>query len=559
MSTSPDSRLPLYRPILPTGLRVVHLLPSLSFDDEILCVLETRPPGLKTRYKALSWQWGTSPSKRPIRVAPLDNALQARPQPSPQEAYARAVAAALSSTVRKYSKFRKIAVWAISTFFFKKFYFGSEFRQVFEPPTWAARVLSHDACLLLWAMASGLMPHNLLSKAWALAAELAVTKPWNVTSDFCLDAHPDVPGKFRRVEVPVNLEVALRYMREERRPVALWIDALCINQTDEDEKQVQIQRMDWIYANAAPVVVWLGGYHDTERPPPGLGCVEEMNCRHRKEMEAAFELIESEGGRRHVLDLFKGGATASRSAESLAGVCELHRRGWWERLWVIQEVALATGPVQMQCGHQRCDLDSFWNAHYNIRLAMRHDKDISLGSRAAEHFRLVTNDFKFSEFDDVPKSQKAIADMVSVCTDTVFASFGTDIHDDKTEFRKQDFHARMERLLLRTAGKFKCHRDRDRFYGVFGIAVGSRAGQLDKTRNFIRSVSSLPTTIALGWLLDPLFKSWGRPGTLVAICSGLLIVAWVVYYDRHAKHWAIMRPEYVVEFAPSNTHGSWRN
>jgi hypothetical protein len=87
-----------------------------------------------------------------------------------------AMATALSSTARKYSTPLKILVWAISTFLFQRFNSGGEFHQVLEPPTWAAHVLSHDA-YLLWAMASGFIPHTLLLGAWALAAELAVTKP----------------------------------------------------------------------------------------------------------------------------------------------------------------------------------------------------------------------------------------------------------------------------------------------------------------------------------------------------------------------------------------------
>ena len=38
----------------------------------------------------------------------------------------------------------------------------------------------------------------------------------------------------------------------------LWIDAICINQGDEDEKAQQIQFMPMIYGQASQVIVWLG-------------------------------------------------------------------------------------------------------------------------------------------------------------------------------------------------------------------------------------------------------------------------------------------------------------
>jgi hypothetical protein len=56
-----------------------------------------------------------------------------------------------------------------------------------------------------------------------------------------------------RVEVTKNLESALRILREKgplRAGVKIWIDALCINQKDNDEKGVQVRRMRDIYNRA---------------------------------------------------------------------------------------------------------------------------------------------------------------------------------------------------------------------------------------------------------------------------------------------------------------------
>ncbi|EMC99134.1 hypothetical protein BAUCODRAFT_60123, partial [Baudoinia panamericana UAMH 10762] len=38
----------------------------------------------------------------------------------------------------------------------------------------------------------------------------------------------------------------------------IWIDALCINQSDRIEKAVQVMQMDRVYSCAQCVVVWLG-------------------------------------------------------------------------------------------------------------------------------------------------------------------------------------------------------------------------------------------------------------------------------------------------------------
>jgi Heterokaryon incompatibility protein (HET) len=41
-------------------------------------------------------------------------------------------------------------------------------------------------------------------------------------------------------------------------PELLWIDALCINQNDLEERSTQVAMMKDIYARAAEVVIWLG-------------------------------------------------------------------------------------------------------------------------------------------------------------------------------------------------------------------------------------------------------------------------------------------------------------
>ncbi|RMJ06672.1 hypothetical protein CDV36_013732 [Fusarium kuroshium] len=60
------------------------------------------------------------------------------------------------------------------------------------------------------------------------------------------------------INVTANLKVALQYLRRPSEPRVLWIDAVCINQNDNQEKLLQIQRMGRIFSSAASVVAWLG-------------------------------------------------------------------------------------------------------------------------------------------------------------------------------------------------------------------------------------------------------------------------------------------------------------
>ena len=74
----------------------------------------------------------------------------------------------------------------------------------------------------------------------------------------------------QRLDVTPNLHFALINLRRTftRRynklhlassdPRRLWIDAICINQQDFDERNTQIRLMRSVYANATEVIVWLG-------------------------------------------------------------------------------------------------------------------------------------------------------------------------------------------------------------------------------------------------------------------------------------------------------------
>jgi hypothetical protein len=58
--------------------------------------------------------------------------------------------------------------------------------------------------------------------------------------------------------VTVNLESALRRIRESESDLTLWIDALCINQSNNSERTAQVRLMHDIFASTEEVIVYLG-------------------------------------------------------------------------------------------------------------------------------------------------------------------------------------------------------------------------------------------------------------------------------------------------------------
>jgi hypothetical protein len=71
---------------------------------------------------------------------------------------------------------------------------------------------------------------------------------------------PNIPIECAGQEFRItpNLRDALVQFRHQNEPQQLWADAICINQTDDDEKTRQVQLMSSIYAQTVTCLVWLG-------------------------------------------------------------------------------------------------------------------------------------------------------------------------------------------------------------------------------------------------------------------------------------------------------------
>lgn len=69
-----------------------------------------------------------------------------------------------------------------------------------------------------------------------------------------------VNGATKRVTI--DLEAALRHIRQLSCAMVLWIDAICINQEDLAEKNHQVEMMKEIYTGAELVIAWLGTTSD---------------------------------------------------------------------------------------------------------------------------------------------------------------------------------------------------------------------------------------------------------------------------------------------------------
>jgi hypothetical protein len=142
----------------------------------------------------------------------------------------------------------------------------------------------------------------------------------------------------RKKTITPNLFAALRQFRDPSIPLLLWVDALCIDQNNAEERNHQVGLMSLIYKKAGSVLMWLGE--------------EEHNSKVAMEYLTFLEVESGLGG--HRLDpkskpAFMKLAKDAGSTIRWVALNELLRRPYWTRLWIMQEVVLANDAI-LCCG-----------------------------------------------------------------------------------------------------------------------------------------------------------------------------------------------------------------
>lgn len=66
-----------------------------------------------------------------------------------------------------------------------------------------------------------------------------------------------------QLHITASLDMALRHMRDATRSFCLWADALCIDQSNTEERNTQVAGMGRIYSAARSTTIFLGAA-DTE-------------------------------------------------------------------------------------------------------------------------------------------------------------------------------------------------------------------------------------------------------------------------------------------------------
>ncbi|KUI69259.1 Heterokaryon incompatibility protein 6, OR allele [Cytospora mali] len=247
------------------------------------------------------------------------------------------------------------------------------------------------------------------------------------------DASIELGGQER--PITRSLETALFHLRRPDRSGIIWIDQICINQDDLDEKALQIPLMSRVYDHALNTIIWLGPsqpdfstnpFDVLEHCATNLQFLEDIDCPND------FESI----------------GIPSADSESWKEAWELLSRPWFKRLWIIQEVII---------------LEDLWVACGNHVVSWHVITDACNRLQASGVSYWLTNRFSDSEH----RANNPLD--IDVCRTIVYLS--------ATKDRKQDMAKEGLKLynFLRTLEGTRyalCYDPRDKIYGLLGLGLG---------------------------------------------------------------------------------------
>ena len=226
-------------------------------------------------------------------------------------------------------------------------------------------------------------------------------------------------GRSYRCPIRPNLMQALKRLRLEEDDRVLWVDALCLHQKDNEEKDSQIPRMHIIYNRAQRVCVWLGV--EDKNSANGMKFVERLS--DLKTLHTIQNIAE---------------------AQNWADFATLLRRPWFNRRWIIQELAVARA-ASIYCGQAKVEWKQFQDAiaifssdHVDLRNVFKasprfnHNPNYLGNLKQLGAYKLVTvsSDWlRKSDRGDILENRRSLEDIVSELTafdasdprDTIYA------------------------------------------------------------------------------------------------------------------------------------------
>jgi hypothetical protein len=149
----------------------------------------------------------------------------------------------------------------------------------------------------------------------------------------------DIEVHSRLLRVRENLYHALLRLRDSALSTYYWIDAMCINQNDLDERSAQVQLMGEIYAGAEQIIIWVE--EADEHSNIALPIIEHLwnnvEAVDRAALPGKFSSYLEFNDPAFYQAIHRPPLTVSE----WEAIAQFFTRRWFRRLWIVQELVLA--------------------------------------------------------------------------------------------------------------------------------------------------------------------------------------------------------------------------
>ena len=242
------------------------------------------------------------------------------------------------------------------------------------------------------------------------------------------------------------------------RDTPIWLDAICVNQPDNEEKGHQVAMMRDIYARAASVLVSVGEHYDNSQFLYDRAAWFQMMiaipvdekchwCELASTVSNKPESLLFDEGELHIYHTWIDGVSDKHYAKLAAAYRSYANRPYWRRVWVLQETFYAR-QIDVVCGTSIDRLRSIEFIQRLINYAPRNKDDV-IAAGTADRILAVHRSRDFFEF------------LWSRC-----------VQDERNAYRVLNELSAFIPLLH----EYQCANVRDKIYGILGMVNWGAAG-----------------------------------------------------------------------------------
>ncbi|KAJ4269604.1 hypothetical protein NW762_001271 [Fusarium torreyae] len=312
-----------------------------------------------------------------------------------------------------------------------------------------------------------------------------------------------------------SLKYALTSLRQKHKARFLWVDAICINQSDIEERGQQVALMRHIYSNCERDIAWLDSIvtrGPQEKTLYTAQSIEKAEQRVKEGMELMKSFVHKQGQTlKATQDSFRtAGDYATTREHRLLLAALFESPALWGRLWVMPELSLAPR-VTLMCG--RAELE--W---YSLAAFFKDEPYIG-----AFHMDYPTHSSSYyRSFSEMFLPAKRIEDQRQILSRG--GKITSSLLDVLTRFRAMESTD-----------------SRDKIYGLLGLVNENHDIKVDYTQSLIdvykmTTLSLINQSGNLDIICQNPFELWGGPRALELPRTGRgCIPTWAAEFDAKPK------------------------